>query len=306
MTSRRKFLTRIGSMMAAPAVLPLAGCGGGQAEDVAPDSDPAMGAPAANNTPIGVQLYSVRNELDADLAGTLRAVREAGFDRVETYSLHGMPVADYRALLDDTGLAVGSMHAPYDRVANDIGAVAQEAHALGSPWVGVAWIPHDGAFNVDYIDRAIADFTAAGEALRSEGLRFAYHCHGYEFRPAEEGGTLFDRFMERTEPGVVDVEMDVFWVKWPGADPVALIEKYPGRFPLYHMKDMREGTELGDLSGHAPLETNVPMGQGMIDFPPIVAAAEASGVEQYIIEYEYEDALISIEQSREYLESLQG
>lgn len=305
MTSRRKFLARMGSMMAAPAVLPLAGCGG-QGESAAPASDADMAAPAAPATPIGVQLYSVRHELDADVPGTLRAVREAGFDRVETYSLHDMSVAEYRALLDDTGLTVGSMHAPYERVANDIGAVAAEAHALGSPWVAVAWIPHEGEFSVDHIDQAIADFTAAGEALRSEGLRFAYHCHGYEFRPAEEGGTLFDRFLERTEPGVVDVEMDVFWVQWPGFDPVALIEKYPGRFPLYHMKDMREGTELGDLSGQAPLDTNVPLGQGMIDLPGIVQAAEANGVEEYIIEYEYEDALISIEQGLDYLETLQG
>lgn len=304
MTSRRQFLTRIGSAIAAPAVLPLVGCGG-QEDAAAPVSEPDASASAGIDTPIGVQLYSVRNELNADLAGTLRAVREAGFERVETYSLHDMTVADYRALLDDSGLVAGSMHAPYERVANDIGAVAQEAHALGSPWVAVAWIPHDGEFSVDHIDQAIADFTAAGEALRSEGLRFAYHCHGYEFRPAEQGGTLFDRFMERTEPGVVDVEMDVFWVKWPGFDPVALIEKYPGRFPLYHMKDMREGTELGDLSGHAPLDTNVPLGQGMIDLRAIVQAAEVSGVEEYIIEYEYEDALISIEQGLEYLQSLE-
>ncbi len=303
MTSRRKFLTRIGSVIAAPAVLPLVGCGG-QGEDTAPVSEPDVSTSAGINTPISVQLYSVRNELDMDLAGTLRAVREAGFDRVETYSLHGMSAVDFRALLDDSGLSAGSMHAPYERVADNIGAVAEEAHALGSPWVAVAWIPHEGDFDVDDIDRAIADFTAAGEALKSEGVRFAYHCHGYEFREAEGGGTLFDRFMENTEPGVVDVEMDVFWVKWPGSDPVALIEKYPGRFPLYHMKDMREGTEPGDLSGHAPLETNVPVGMGMIDFPAIVQAAEAQGVEEYIIEYEHTDALISIQQSLEYLKSL--
>ena len=308
MTSRRKFLTRIGSLAAAPAVLPLAGCAAGEGEgpaDSAPAPSADMPAPAVGDTPIGVQLFSVRHELGQDLAGTLKAVREAGFHQVETYGLPGATAAELRALLDDAGLVASSMHASYESVAADIGAVAQDAHTLGSPWVGVAWIPHEGEFSADDIDRAIADFTAAGEALKSEGLRFAYHCHGYEFRPAEGGGTLFDRFMERTEPGVVDVEMDVFWVQWPGADPVALIEKYPGRFPLYHMKDMREGTELGDLSGQAPLETNVPLGHGMIDIPGIVRAAEKNGVEQYIIEYEYEDALIAIEQGREYLETLE-
>ena len=298
-------MTRMGSAIAAPAVLPLVGCGG-QEEDVAPAADADASVSAGIDTPISVQLYSVRNEIDMDLAGTLRAVREAGFDRVETYNMNDMPAADLRVLLDDAGLSVGSMHASYERVAGDIGAVAEDAHTLGSPWVAVAWIPHEGDFDVDDIDRAIADFTAAGEVLKSEGLRFAYHCHGYEFREAEGGGTLFDRFMENTEPGVVDVEMDVFWVKWPGADPVALIEKYPGRFPLYHMKDMREGTELGDLSGHAPLETNVPVGMGMIDFPAIVQAAEAQGVEEYIIEYEHTDALISIQQSLEYRKSLEA
>ena len=289
-----------------PAAASLAGCAGSdqEAHDQETYGVDAMASSGSMDVPIGVQLYSVRNELDADLEGTLRGVKAAGFDEVETYSLHDLSVTEYRALLDEVGLTVKSMHAPYERVASDIGAVAEDAHALGSPWVAVAWIPHEAPFGVEDIDRAIADFTAAGQALQGEGLRFAYHCHGYEFREMEGGGTLFDRFMEATEPGVVDVEMDIFWVRWPGHDPVALIEKYPGRFPLYHMKDMRIGTELGDLSGHAPLEANVPIGQGMIDFPAIMRAAEAAGVERYFIEYEYTDAMEAIRLGREHLMSI--
>lgn len=304
MTDRRDFLTKLGSVLALPTALSLTGCGE-RAGDVAPQARDTTAATTPFTKPIGVQLYSVRNELDEDLEGTLRAVKEAGFDEVETYSFHDMTPGDFRALLDDVGLNVTSAHVPYERVVNETAAVAEEVRMLGSEWAAVAWIPHEEPFDAADMDRAIRDFTQAGHALQEEGIGFAYHCHGYEFRETDDGGTLFDRFMEETEPGVVDVEMDVFWVRRPGADPVALIERYPGRFPLYHLKDMRPGTELGDLSGEAPLDTNVPLGQGMIDIQAIVRAAEANGAEHYYIEYEHTNALQAIETSRNYVRGLE-
>ncbi|MEX0599358.1 MAG: sugar phosphate isomerase/epimerase [Rhodothermales bacterium] len=304
MTNRRDFLTRLGSVLAVPAALSVAGCGE-QAGDVE-SSAAGAGDATAFDGPVGVQLYSVRNELDADLEGTLRAVKSAGFDIVETYSLHDMTAAEYRGLLDDVGLDVQSMHMSYERAVGETEAVAEEARTLGSPWVVVPWIPHEEPFSSDDMNRAIADFTAAGEAYQSEGLRFAYHAHGYEFHEAEEGGTLFDRFMEETEPGVVDVQLDVFWVRWPGQDPIALMERYPGRFPSLHIKDMRQGTTGGDLTGHAPLELQVPIGEGLMDWPSILRKAEEVGAELYFIEYEHTNPIEVIGNSLEYLRSLQA
>lgn len=256
--------------------------------------------------PVGLQLYSVRNELEENFNETLRAVREVGYREVEVFNLHGRSAGAYRSLLDDIGLRCTSYMTGYGRVVDEPGQVAAEAHALGAPFVVVSWIPHDEPFDAGDLARAVTDFTEAGRALADEGIRFCYHAHGYEFRPAGDGRTLFDRFMMETEPGVVDVEMDVFWVTWPGFDPISILEEYPGRFPLFHLKDMRKGTETGDLSGHAPLETNVPLGEGMIDIAAIVEAAESLGGERYYVEYEYDDALSAVAQSHAYLERLRS
>lgn len=303
MTNRRVFLTKLGSVLAVPTALSMAGCTNRADEGAMPDTTAA--AARTFDDPIGVQLYSVRNELGEDLEGTLQAVKQAGVDLVETYSLHDLTAADYRSLLDEVGLQVESMHVQYDQAVNETAVVAEQAKTLGSPWVVVPWIPHEGEFTPEDMNRAIDEFTTAGRALRDEGLRFAYHVHGYEFHEAEDGGTLFDRFMEETEPGVVDVQMDVFWVVWPGHDPVALLEKYPGRFPSLHIKDMRQDVTEGDLSGQAPHDAQVPIGEGRIDYPSILQAAKAGGTELYFIEYEHTSPLQAIESSLNYLRTVE-
>jgi sugar phosphate isomerase/epimerase len=113
-----------------------------------------------------------------------------------------------------------------------------------------------------------------------------YHIHGYEFVPgaAGQGPTLFDALAARTDPDLVKFEMDVFWAVRGGADPVQLLERYPGRFPATHVKDIAKGTPLGDSSGSAPEETNVPIGQGQIPWQDVFRAAEKAGVAWHIIE----------------------
>ena len=112
--------------------------------------------------------------------------------------------------------------------------------------------------HIDDVKKAIAVFNTAGKLLYENGLKFCYHPHGYEFRPYE-GGTLFDYMVKNTDPKYVNYEMDVFWVKQPGQDPVALLKKYPTRFRMLHLKDRKKGTE-GNQNGTAPEETNVVLG----------------------------------------------
>ena len=142
-----------------------------------------------------------------------------------------------------------------------------------------------------------------GLSLKQAGLEFCYHPHGYEFRPSPEG-TLFDLLAAKTDPAVVNFQMDVFWIAWPGQDPVKLLRTYPMRFPLMHLKDLRRGSKLGDLSGHAPEEASVPLGTGMLDFHAILHEARRIGVKRYYIEDEAPEAVSNIPISLKYLRSL--
>src|SRR5690606_25591335 len=119
-------------------------------------------------------------------------------------------------------------------------------------------------FDAEDADRAVEAFNRAGQLLRDAGLTFFYHTHGFEFGPAEDGGTLFDSIVARTDPENVKFQLDVFWAFHGGADPVALLGRYPDRFVSTHLKDMREGTERND-TGAAPPESSVALGTGMVD-----------------------------------------
>jgi sugar phosphate isomerase/epimerase len=151
------------------------------------------------------------------------------------------------------------------------------------------------------MDEAIAVFNRAGEALSRHGLKFFYHTHGYEFQP-HGNGTLFDLMMAGTKPEFVRYEMDVFWIVHPGQDPVKLLEKYGSRFELMHVKDMKKGTQTGDLTGNSDVKNDVTLGTGMMDWPAILKAAQRAGVKWYFIEDESPASAQQIPLSLRYLE----
>ena len=250
---------------------------------------------------LGVQLYSFRHQLDKDVPGTLAQVRAFGFRDVETYSLHKMKAQDFADLLKRNELKAASAHMSYEQCRDKLPAVILDAKTLGAEYVTVAWIPHK-TFDRDVCLNAAKDFSLWGSELRKHGLRFAYHLHGYEFAKSTEG-TLLDTLMANTPKDAVDYEMDVFWATHGGGNPAALLRKYPGRFRLVHLKDMAKGTK-GDLTGHAPDNTNVPLGAGMIDWPSILRAAEADGVKYYYIEDENVNVMTQVPQSLKYLANL--
>jgi sugar phosphate isomerase/epimerase len=290
MTSRREFLT---TAAAAVAVA----CRPRVSATPAPENSlrhPLKGT-------LGVQLYSFRAQLDKDVPGTLAQVRAFGFRDVETYSLHKMNAQDFADLLKRHELKVSSAHMSYEQCRDKLPAVILDAKTLGAEYVTVAWIPHK-TFDRDVCLNAAKDFSLWGAELRKHELKFAYHLHGYEFARSIEG-TLLDTLMANTPKDAVDYEMDVFWATHGGGDPVALLRKYPGRFRLLHLKDMAKGTK-GDLTGHAPDNTNVPLGTGMIDWPPILRAAEADGVKYYYIEDENVNVMTQVPQSLKYLANL--
>lgn len=253
--------------------------------------------------PVGLQLYSLREQFAKDVPATLDTVRGFGIKYVETAGTYGLTPAKFRAELDARGLRAVSGHFGYEMCRDHIEDVARDAKILGLEYVGCAWIPHKDPFDEKTCREAAAVFNRAGEALAKHGLKFFYHTHGYEFLPYGNG-TLFDLLMAETKPELVHIQMDVFWIVHPGQDPVKLFEKYGSRFALMHLKDMKQGTPTGLFTGHSEVTNNVPLGAGTLDWPAIMKAARKAGVKWYFLEDESPTSVVQIPQSLSYLEKL--
>jgi sugar phosphate isomerase/epimerase len=276
MSSRRRFLRDLATGVAGALLMP--DCA--RAADRAEIASPLGGA-------IGLQLWSVRNSLSSDVPGTLARVRSLGIREVEGAGLAGMTARAFRAALGRADLVCRSAHVDYERLTDAPRTVIDEARTLGAAFVVCPWIPHDehAPFTRDSALRAARVFNAFGRVAKLEGLRFAYHCHGYEFTPSAEG-TLFDTLVQQTDSALVAFEIDLFWAKAGGADPARLVASLPGRVPLLHIKDMRRGLALPPASSSAPDDADVVAGTGQLDLPAILRAARSSRTEVYYIEDE--------------------
>ncbi|MFN0124802.1 MAG: TIM barrel protein, partial [Blastocatellia bacterium] len=257
------------------------------------------GTGAAFKGPIGLQLYSLREQYAKIVPATIDQTRGLGIENVELAGTYNIPAAQFRQQLLAKGLNPVSGHFPYEKFRDDVESIATEAKALGLQYAGCAWIPHQ-TFDEKTAREAAAVFNRAGEALAKHGVKFFYHTHGYEFQP-HGAGTLFDLLLAETKPRFVKYEMDVFWVTHPGHDPVKLLEKYGNRFELMHVKDMKKGTK-GDLTGKSDVKNDVTIGTGMMDWPAILRAAQKAGVRYYFIEDESPTSLQQIPLSLRYLE----
>ena len=251
--------------------------------------------------PVGLQLYSLRDQFAKDVPGTLDKVKAFGIKNVELAGTYGLTPEKFEAQLRARGLKAVSAHFPYERYRDDVEGVAAEAKIFGMKYAGCAWIPHNDPFDEKTCREAIAVFNKAGEALAKHGIKFFYHVHGFEFQPSGQG-TLFDLLFSETSPRFVSYQMDVFWIVHPGRDPVKLLEKYGSRWELMHIKGMKTGTPTGLLTGHTDVTNDVPLGTGQIDYPPILRAAKKAGVKWYIIEDESPSSEQQIPQSLRYLE----
>lgn len=244
---------------------------------------PASGA--AFKGKLGLQLYSLRADFAKDVPGTLGKASAFGFRNAELAGTYDLEPKAFRKLLKEHKLKAVAGHFPYEKFRDDAEAVARDAKALGLKYAGCAWIPHEGAFDEKTCREAIAVFNKAGATLAKHGIKFFYHQHGYEFHP-HGSGTLMDLMMAETDPKLVSYEMDIFWVRFPGQDPVQWLEKYGSRWELMHLKDMKKGLATGDLSGHTDVRNDVALGTGQMDMPAILRAAKKAGVKWYFIEDE--------------------
>ncbi len=252
---------------------------------------------------LGLELYSVRNELKKDLGGTLKLVRSWGFEEVELAGFPPMSAQDTARALRSAGLHAISQFVDYERLRDDLAGVIRDARTLGLETVICGWIPHESVLTRQDADAAIESFNKWGAAAAREKLRLGYHMHGYEF-VASGDGTLMHTLLERTDPRFVDYEMDVFWVVRGGGDPVGLLNRYGSRIRILHLKDIQRGTPTGITTGEAPDEASVALGTGIVDVPAVMTAAVKARVKWYLIEDEHPDAVRQIPQSIDYLRRL--
>ncbi len=256
---------------------------------------------------IGIQLGTMRKMMPEGMPAVIAKLKELGITEIEGGGGRNMDPAAFRKLVEQNGLKVIATGAGFDNLQNkdSIQKIIKNAKALGAQYVICYWIPHDGDnFTFADMKKGVEVFNAAGKTLKENGLTLSYHTHGYEFREYAEGkGTLFEYFMDNTKPEYVTLQMDVFWMKNPGQDPVALLKKYPTRWKSLHLKDRRVGTP-GNLNGRQDKETNVVLGTGDVGIGEVMKTAKQIGIKHFFIEDESTRALEQLPQHVAYLKSL--
>ncbi len=255
--------------------------------------------------PVGIQLYSLRAQFTRNVPQTIGTVKGFGIQEVELAGNNNLKNPAYRQMLEQAGLKPIAGHFPMERITGDTEAVAKECQDLGIRYVGAAWIKGKGEFDIEAAQKAAADFNKAGKALAAHGIKVFYHCHGYEFKHRNSSGLkAMDILIRETDSRYVAFEMDILWVQYPGEDPAAWLAKYPGRWELMHLKDLKKGVPTGFHNGGTDPNNDVALGTGQMDWAKILKAAQKSGVKHYFIEDESASSVEQIPQSLKFLESV--
>jgi sugar phosphate isomerase/epimerase len=243
---------------------------------------------------IGLQLYTVRDLMERDFEGTIARVAEIGYKEVEFAGYFNHTPADVRAILDRHGLTSPAVHS--GSIEPSAWKTALDAATvIGHKYIVVPWVPQERRMTLDGWKQVAADFNRAAETARAAGVQFAYHNHDFEF-PKMDGRVPYDVLLESTDPKLVQLEIDLYWITKGGQDPLAYFARWPGRVPLVHVKD----------SAGAPEHKMVDVGQGSIDWKRIFNKKDQAGIKHFFVEHDqppqpFEDIAVSYN----YLKSLE-
>ncbi len=254
--------------------------------------------------PIGLELYTVRNELESDLEGTLKKVAEVGYKEVEVFDFYGRKASDLRRILSSNGLSAPSAHYKVPDIKSNWEKQIGYAKELGLDYMICAWLDPSERKSLDDYKRLADLFNRAGEQCKKAGLQFAYHNHNFEFKTFD-GVVAYHELLRRADARLVKLEMDCYWVTRAGKDPVEYFQRYHGRIPLLHIKDRKPGYAPATEQDLQP-GPFTEVGRGEINWKRIFAAAPRAGVKHYYVEQDFCDRspLESITISYTYLESL--
>lgn len=259
MTDRRSFISTFGAALLGAACSRV----GGSSES------------AQRLERVGVQLYTVRDDLARDFEGTLSRIAEVGYRELEFAGYHGKSPGEVRAIITRLGLAAPSSHVPIDAFRRDADGVIAAAKEVGHGYLVVPWLDPSERRSIDDYRRIAEQLNRFGEKVRAAGMQLGYHNHDFELAPI--GGTVpLDVLIEGTDPNLLVLELDLYWATKAGADPLTYFSRHPGRIHLVHVKD----------SAGAPEHRMVDVGQGTIDFGKILSRREQAGIRHAFVEHD--------------------
>lgn len=258
---------------------------------------------------VGIIMGTARDYMrEGTVEEALIKLKSMGIKYLEGAGARGMSNEEYKALLDKHGMRVIAGGTSFEKLQSREGVqeYIDQLKFFGAEYATCYWIPHKGDdFTFADMQKGIDVFNTAGKQFAEAGISFLYHAHGYEFRPYDGSGTLFDYMMEKLDPRYVNLELDVFWMRNPGQDPAALMRKYPGRVPVTHLKDRMKGS-VDNLNGRQDKERNVVLGTGDVNIAEVMKAAKETGVKYHFIEDESSRAGVQLPLHLAYLRSLES
>jgi len=256
---------------------------------------------------IGLQLYTVRDLMKQDFDGTLAKVAAIGYKEVEFAGYFDHSPKDVRAAVDRRGLTAPSAHIDYKSLGEKFPEVIEAAKVVGHEYLVNPWIEEEIRKQPDGWKHAAETFNRAGEACKKAGIQFAYHNHWFELLPVN-GKLPYDLLLTECDPNLVKMELDLCWITVGGQDPLKYFDRYPGRFPLVHVKDVKRVppvTAGGAQDFGSSMKDMTEVGSGIIDWKKIFAQSDKAGIKHYFVEHDNpKKPLESIKKSYDYLASL--
>ena len=255
---------------------------------------------------VGVQLYTVRDLMKDDFDGTIAKVAQVGYKEVEFAGYFGRTAQQVKDVLTKNGLTAPSTHVQYDELDEKFPSVIEFSKTVGMSYIICPWIPEELRKSPDIWKQASDKFNKCGEQTKQAGIQFGYHNHWFEFLPTN-GQLPYDQLLKDCDANLVKMEMDLCWAEAAGADPVKYFEKYPGRFPLVHVKDLKSKPHVttGGAQNFGDTVDLTEVGSGIIDWKRIFMHSQQAGIKHYIVEHDHpKQPIESISKSYEYLKNL--
>jgi sugar phosphate isomerase/epimerase len=256
---------------------------------------------------VGLQLYTVRDQMKDDFDGTIAKVAAIGYKEVEFAGYFGRTGQQVRAVIDKNGLTAPSTHVQYNELDDKFPSVIETSQTIGMKYIVCPWIPEDLRKSPDIWKQAAEKFNRCGKQTKKAGIQFAYHNHWFEFLPTN-GKLPYDELLKLCDKELVKMELDLCWITVGGGDPLKYFAEYPGRFPLVHVKDVKKlppVTQAGTQDFGSSLKDMTEVGSGIIDWKKIFSHSEQAGIKHYIVEHDKPaDPFASITGSYKYLSTL--
>lgn len=258
-------------------------------ESAAPEAAAAAAAPVdPRSLDVGIQLYGLRDEMAKSIPDTLKKVSDLGYRFVELADyadgkFYGLEPADFKRMVDDAGLEIPSSHSQVEStgISLDDAKVLVDAHAaLGVKYCIYPWVEEVDR-NLDFYHGMVDELNQIGQMMKDAGIQFGYHNHNFDFATIDGVVPYYDIFLKDMDPELITFELDLYWATKAGQDPVEMFNQYPGRFQLFHMKDMKAVTE----PFFEVIKDDIcPVGTGEIDLKRIIANKETAGNQYVFVE----------------------